>query len=191
MKRGILIAVGVLLVTLAGAGLVLPTRVAAERSITIAAVPELIYPDVAMLRAWPEWTAWNPRSDPSFKPTYEGPEVGPGAIQRWGPESHSGAGTLRILEGDPQRGITFRLQLDQQNMSIDGRISFEREGAGTRVTWRDELDFSDSYLGRYFGPLVDRELSKSLDESLANLKARSETRQRAAAAKAAMPPASP
>jgi len=191
MKRGILIGVGVVVVALAGAGLVLPAKVASERSITIAAVPELIYPDVAMLRAWPEWTAWNPRRDPHFKPTYEGPEVGPGAIQRWGPEAEGGKGSLRVVEGDPQRGITFHLQLEEQDMGIDGRISFEREGTGTRVTWRDELDFTHSYLGRYFGPLVDSDLSRRLDESLGNLKARSETRQRAAAAKAAMPPSSP
>ena len=187
MKRTILIGVGVLAVAVAGAGLVLPKKVTSERSITIAAVPELIYPDVAMLRAWPEWTAWNPRVDPSFKPTYEGPEVGPGAIQRWGPETEGGQGSLRVVEGDPQRGITFVLHLDQVNMDINGRISFEREGTGTRVTWRDELDFSNSYMGRYFGPLVDGDLSRRLDESLGNLKARSETRQRAAAVKAAMP----
>lgn len=187
MKRAILIGVGVVAVALAGAGLVLPKKVASERSLTIAAAPELIYPDVAMLRAWPEWTAWNARSDPSFKPTYEGPEVGPGAIQRWGPETEGGPGSLRILEGDPQRGVTFHLQLDKMGMGIDGRISFERDGAGTRVTWRDELDFTNSYMGRYFGPMVDSDLSRRLDESLTNLKARSETRQRAAAAKAALP----
>src|SRR5256885_6154928 len=133
MKRAILIAVAVVVAAGAGAGLVLPKKVASERSLTIAAAPELIYPDVAMLRAWPEWTAWNPRADPTFKPTYEGPEVGPGAIQRWGPENKGGPGTLRILEGDPQHGVKFRLQLDQMKVGIDGRISFEPDGAGTRV----------------------------------------------------------
>jgi len=178
MKRGILIAVAALVVVVGGAGLVLPKKVASERSMTIAAAPELIYPDVAMLRAWPEWTAWNPREDPSFKPTYEGPEVGPGAIQRWGPENKSGPGSLRIVEGDPQHGVKFHLQLDQMQMGIDGRISFEPDGAGTKVTWRDELDFTNSYLGRYFGPMVDSDLSKRLEASLTNLKARSEERQR-------------
>src|SRR3954447_26308395 len=118
MKRRILIIVVALLVVLAGAGLVLPKKVASERSLAIAAAPELIYPDVAMLRAWPEWTAWNPRRDPHFKPTYEGPEVGPGAVQRWGPETGGGPGSLRILEGDPQHGVTFHLQLDQMQMGI-------------------------------------------------------------------------
>lgn len=180
MKRTILIAVVALVLAGAGAGLVLPKKVASERSMTIAAAPELIYPDVAMLRAWPEWTAWNPRRDPKFKPTYEGPEAGPGAIQRWGPETEGGPGSLRIVEGDPQHGVTFHLQLDQMGMGIDGKISFQPDGVGTKVTWRDELDFTNSYLGRYFGPMVDSDLSKRLEESLTNLKARSEERQREA-----------
>src|SRR4051812_16995898 len=183
MRRMILGGVAVVLAALAGAGLVLPKKVASERSLTIAAAPERIYPDVAMLRAWPEWTAWNPRRDPHFKPTYEGPEVGPGATQRWGPEMDGGPGSLRIVEGDPQRGVTFHLQLDQMQMGIDGRISFQPDGTGTKVTWRDELDFTHSYLGRYFGPMVDSDLSKRLEESLSNLKARSETRQRTASAR--------
>src|SRR3954469_11132133 len=183
MKRAILIGVPVVLAALGGAGLVLPKKVASERSLTIAAPPELVYPDVAMLRAWPEWTAWNPRRDPHFKPTYEGPEVGPGAVQRWGPETEGGPGSLRIVEGDPQRGVTFHLQLDQMQMGIDGRISFQPDGTGTKVTWRDELDFTHSYLGRYVGPMVDSDLSKRLEESLSNLKARSETRQKAASAR--------
>jgi len=178
MKRQILIIVVALLLVLAAAGLVLPKKVTSERSVTIAATPELIYPDVAMLRAWPEWTAWNPRRDPTFKPTYEGPEVGPGAIQRWGPENGGGPGSLRILEGDPQHGVKYRIQLDKMQMGIDGWISFQPDGTGTKVTWRDEVDFTNSYLGRYFGPMVDSDLSKRLDESLTNLKARSEERQR-------------
>src|SRR3954465_15482060 len=120
MKRAILIAVAVVVAAGGGAGLVLPKKVASERSLTIAAAPERIYPDVAMLRAWPEWTAWNPRRDPHFKPTYEGPEARPGAIQRRGPETEGGPGSLRIVEGDPQRGVTFHLQLDQMQMGIDG-----------------------------------------------------------------------
>src|SRR5262249_23459487 len=112
---------------------------------------------------------------------YEGPEVGPGAIQRWGPETEGGQGSLRIVDGDPQHGVTFHLQLDQMDMGIDGRISFQPEGAGTRVTCRDELHFSRSYLRPYCGPVVDGDLSRRLEESLKNLKDRSETRQRAAA----------
>src|SRR5689334_9699793 len=118
MKRRILIIVLALVVVLAGVGLVLPKKVASERSLTIAAAPEQIYPDVAMLRAWPEWTAWNPRADPTFKPTYEGPEVGPGAVQKWGPENKGGPGSLRILEGDPQHGVKFHLQLDNMQVGI-------------------------------------------------------------------------
>jgi hypothetical protein len=176
MKKA-LIAVGVLLLVVCGAGLVLPRKVVSERSKVISARPEHLYPYVATLSTWPEWTAWNQRRDPTFKPSYEGPTTGKGAVQRW-TESESGPGSLTITDADPEKGITFHLVVERAGVSLDGSIRFEREGDGTKVTWRDELDFSGSYIGRYLGPFVDADLQERFEESLTNLKARAEERAR-------------
>src|SRR5262245_17020038 len=102
MKRKLLIALVVLVVigaAAAAAGLVVPTPAHAERTVTMNASPADILPDISSLKAWNEWSAWNTRDDPKWKPAYTGPESGVGAASSW-TESESGGGSQKITAAD-------------------------------------------------------------------------------------------
>ena len=175
MKKKAAIVVGALVMLALALPLVLPRSAHAERSITIAAPPLHIYPDIASLRAWNEWSAWNTRADPSWRPVYTGPDLGVGAASSW-TQSESGPGTQAITDADPARGVGYRIVVMGGSLVIDGRIALAPFTGGTRVTWTDEFDLSSGYFMRYFGPLMGGATESKLDESLAVLKERAEKR---------------
>jgi hypothetical protein len=156
-----------------GIGFVLPTTTHAEASVLVNAPPAAIYPDLASLKAWQEWTSWNTREDPSWNPQYSGPE-GAGNTSTW-TSSSTGAGSQTITEGDPATGVRYRV--DAGPVVVDGRIALAAEGAATRVTWTDELTVK-SFGMRYFVPLMGPATRKDMEASLAALKARAEAGQR-------------
>ena len=73
---GVLAAVGLFIV----AGFLLPARVHVERSAVMNARPEAVFPYVATLKRWPEWTAWTTNRFPDMKTRFEGTESGVGAV---------------------------------------------------------------------------------------------------------------
>jgi hypothetical protein len=72
MLRKLILGVVVLVVVIVVAGVVMPTATHAESSIVIQAPPSAIFPDIASLKAWQQWTKWNTKEDPSWNPVYEG-----------------------------------------------------------------------------------------------------------------------
>ena len=61
-----------------------------ERSITIKAPPEKIFPLINDLRQWDVWTPYN--KDPAMKKSYSGPGSGNGAHYAWEGNSDVGKG---------------------------------------------------------------------------------------------------
>lgn len=108
MLKKIGIGLAVFLVLVAGAGLVLPQSAHAAKSRVFAATPEQLYPQIASLKAWNEWSAWNTRADPKWQPVYSGPETGAGAMSTW-TQSQSGAGTQTITAAEENRSVSYRI----------------------------------------------------------------------------------
>jgi len=170
---GLAIVVGVLISAVLLAGFVLPKHVTIGRRILIEAPPELVYPDVGTLSTWPEWTEWSTKNDPNYDPRPEGPNK-----LVW-TKSQGGPGTQVITEGDPQKGIKYKLEIQGGKYLVEGRVQFTRDGTRTYVAWIDSMSFGHDYLGRYFGAAMDVMLGPMIEKSLLTLKARSEERARA------------
>lgn len=167
---GIAIVALVLVAGVALAGFVLPRHVVIGRRIVIDAPPELVWPDVGSLATWPEWTEWSPRNDPQYDPKPEGTHK-----LTW-TKSQGGPGTQVITEGDPAKGIKYKLEIEGGKFLVDGRVQFTRDGTRTAVAWIDSMDFGHSYSGRYFGAMLDLMLGPMIEQSLLTLKKRSEER---------------
>lgn len=167
---GLAIVALVLVAGVALAGFVLPKHVVIGRRIVIDAPPELVWPDVGSLATWPEWTEWSPRNDPQYDPKPDGTHK-----LTW-TKSQGGPGTQVITEGDPAKGIKYKLEIDGGKFLVDGRVQFTRDGTRTAVAWIDSMDFGHSYSGRYFGAMLDFMLGPMIEKSLLTLKKRSEER---------------
>jgi hypothetical protein len=145
-------------------GLVLPRRVHIERSACIEAAPEAIYPLVASFSGG--WVRWTPFAEPGKTVTFDGPETGVGATQRW-TQGRRG-GTITITSAEPRGGIAYRL--DHGAWQSQGRLALAPEGRATRVTWTDDAELSSSPAVRWMGLMAKGILGAKFDRGLASLK---------------------
>ncbi|MBL9137708.1 MAG: SRPBCC family protein [Verrucomicrobiales bacterium] len=156
-------------------GLFLPRNYRVERSVVINARPEAIYPDLADLRRWPEWTVWNQQMDPSAKFVFDSPETGVGAAYRWTGEK-MGSGSLKLTTANPTNGVVYDLDFEGGMIRAEGTIRFGAAagGSGVEVTWINEGDLGKNPVNRYFGLTMDSMLGEQMAKGLSNLKARAE-----------------
>ena len=168
------------LVALAGlflvAGFLLPARARVERSATMRAKPEAVFARAALLKRWPEWTAWTTNRFPDLNLRFDGPESGVGAMMIAEGKS-SGNGTVKITRADPARGVWYDLHVEHGNLDFQGAITFVPVGDALIVTWAIETGLGANPLKRWGGLLLDKLMGGDLAEGLANLKRLTEATQ--------------
>ena len=76
--RVILIALPIIIVLFLIIVALQPSGFRVTRSITIAAPPDAVFPQVNELKKWEAWSPWV-KLDPTAKQAYEGPAAGSGA----------------------------------------------------------------------------------------------------------------
>jgi hypothetical protein len=173
MLKKLLLGLLIVVVILLGIGFLLPTEWDVERSILINAPADNIYADVAALRTWPDWTYWNRAREPECKWSFEGPEVGAGAVMRWEGKVHM-KGSLTIDAADPAEGISYTLAMEAMD-PLEGSIALAPEGEGTRVTWHYHGETNGMPWSNWMVNLfIDSILGGCFEEGLKNLKARAE-----------------
>src|SRR5579859_4721309 len=86
-----------------------PDTLHVQRSITINAPAEKIFPLINDIHAWRSWSAWE-KLDPAMKRTYSGAAEGPGAVYEWEGNSKAGQGRMRIAQALAPSSI--RIDLD-------------------------------------------------------------------------------
>ena len=170
----ILIALGVLVVAVVGIGFILPAKWKVERSITINASAEKIYPLIANFETgWPQWSAFDKEYTDSHY-TSSGPQEGVGATRSWTGGS-MGDGSQTIVKASTQEGIEFELIMIKYDSKLTGKILFAPVEGGTRVSWIDEGTAGNNPIMRWMILFMDNMLGCMLEKSLQNLKALAES----------------
>ena len=163
---GIIVILGIV-------GLLLPRTYHIERSIVINATNEDIYPQIANLRNWENWSVWNTKVDPTMVSQFSGAEEGEGARQTWTGDK-MGKGSLTITQADPATGIWYELVFEE-NFKSPGSIMFEQAGSATRVVWGMSGDMGNNVFGRYMLLIMDRMVGDDFENGLSGLKKISES----------------
>jgi carbon monoxide dehydrogenase subunit G len=168
---------GIAIVGLVVAGLVvafiLPRHAVVTRSIEIAAPPSAVWPIVADLRRFNEWSPWVDL-DPVAAYTFTGPTDGIGQTLNWQSEVQrvgSGAMTVDGLEPDSRVDIGVAFADAGTARSF---ILLEPAGSGTRATWGIDSDLGFNPIARYFGMMADGVDGPDYEKGLARLKALAE-----------------
>lgn len=165
----ILITLGLLVVIVVGIGFFLPSTWKVERSITINATPEKIYPLIANFETgWPQWSAFDKEYADSHY-TSSGAQEGVGAVRSWTGGS-MGDGSQTIIKANAQEGIEFELTMIKYDSKLVGKILFSPAEHGTHVTWIDEGNVGNNPIMRWMGLFMDHMLGCMLEKSLQNLK---------------------
>ena len=151
-----------------------PDAFRVERSVTIKASPEKIYPYFDDFNRWAVWSPWE-RLDPAMKRTFSGPPTGAGAVYAWQGNSKVGEGRMEILESSPSSKLLIKLDFIKP---FEGHNTAEYtlvpSGDTTQVTWAmyGPAPFVSKLMGVFVS--MDSMIGKDFEAGLANLKAAAE-----------------
>ena len=168
------IALGVLALValLAVVGLFIPRKYSVERSVTIQAPADLIFPYVNDLKKQQEWSPWK-AMDPSAKMTFGPVTEGQGASYSWEGDK-TGHGTCTILSTEAGKGIETDLDFKEMGRA-SGYFKLIPEGTAVVVTEGFKGDAGWNLMRRYMNLIVDRMVGPVFEQGLTKLKEITET----------------
>ena len=174
MLKKVLLAIVVVVAVLAVVVATRPSTYRIQRSIHLAAPPEVTYAQVVSLHRWEAWSPWA-KLDPAAKSTYEGPAAGVGAIFRWAGNNQVGEGSMTIMESRPAELVRFRLDfLKPFKVTNTAEFTFQPDGGQTVVTW--SMTGKSSFICKAVGLFMnmDKMIGGQFEKGLADLKSVSE-----------------
>ncbi|HTO31113.1 MAG TPA: SRPBCC family protein [Pararhizobium sp.] len=145
-----------------------------ERTVTINAPQEKIFPLIADFR---EWQAWSPyeKKDPAMTRTVSGADSGLGAVYAWDGNSNVGAGRMEIVEASPPSKVQIKLDFvrpfEGHNVAT---FTLAPATQGTTVTWA--MDGPSPLIAKVMGLVfnMDIMIGGDFSQGLENLKALAE-----------------
>jgi hypothetical protein len=152
-----------------------------QRSITIQAPPEKIFPVLNDFRQSVSWSPYE-KKDPAMKRAFSGPDSGKGAVYHFAGNKEVGKGRLTITDTIPSSKVIIALDMEEP---FEGHNTVEytlaANGGSTDVTWA--IHGQQPYIGKVMSLFMDcdKMIGKDFEVGLANLKALSETKLKASA----------
>jgi hypothetical protein len=144
----------------------LPRQYKIERTRVIKASPAAVLAQVADLKAWKNWGAWQER-DPGMKQSFSTPSTGVGAWSSWISEKE-GSGKMTITAQTPEK-VTYNLEFPDFGSTSVGVMELKPEAGGTRVIWSDAGDLGMNPMMRWFGLCLDRMIGPDFERGLENM----------------------
>ena len=147
-----------------------PDTFRVQRTASIAAPPEKIFP---LINDFDNWGAWSPyeKKDPAMKRTRSGAASGKGSVYEWDGDKNVGKGRMEIAEASPPSRITLKLDFERPfegHNIVD--FTMEPRGKAASVTWamQGPVPFMAKIMHVIFN--MDRMVGKDFETGLANLK---------------------
>ncbi|MCX6953407.1 MAG: SRPBCC family protein [Verrucomicrobia bacterium] len=146
----------------------LPRQYRVERTLVIKAAPATVLAQVADLKAWKNWGAWQER-DPGMKLSYSvSPASGVGAWSAW-ESAKEGNGKMTITALSAAK-VAYDLEFPDMGTTSKGSIELVPDGAGTRVVWVDAGDLGMNPMARWFGLFLDQIIGPDFERGLVNIR---------------------
>jgi hypothetical protein len=145
-----------------------------ERTATIDAAPDRIFPLVNDFHTWSSWSSYE-QVDPAMKRTYSGAANGKGAVYEWAGNNMIGEGRMEITDASHPSRVTIKLDfikpLEGHNIAQFTMVPAADKAGATTVTWT--MDGPTPYVGKLIGVFVnmDTMIGGEFETGLANLKA--------------------
>jgi hypothetical protein len=141
-----------------------------ERSLSIKAAPEKIFPLINDFHEWDAWTPYN--KDPAMKKTFSGNASGKGAAYAWEGNKEVGQGNIEITQSSPPKKVALDLHMIKP-FEGHNQVEFtlKPNGDSTTVTWAmdGKQNFMVKVVGLFFS--MDNMVGKDFEAGLAKLKA--------------------
>lgn len=141
-----------------------------QRSVSIKAAPETIFPLINDFHAWRAWSPYEDR-DPNLQRIFSGASSGKGAIYEWNGNKNIGSGRMEILDAPPPDRIVIKLDfLKPFEAHNTAEFTFVPHGDTTNVTWlmHGPAPFFSKLMQVFIN--MDTMIGKDFAVGLANLK---------------------
>ena len=167
---GVLVAVAAILILAATK----PDSFRIERSVTIQASAERIFPLINDFHNWSQWAPQD-REDTSIKRTYSGAASGVGAVSEWTSSGRAGSGKMSITESVPASRVVIDVHFVKPFAAHNVNVfTLEPEGTATKVTW--SMEGTNLYFMKLMSVFssMDRMMGGHFESGLRDLKAAAE-----------------
>jgi hypothetical protein len=177
MLKILAIIVVVVLVVIAGVLIYAstgPDSFRVQRSASIKAPPQKIFPLIDDLKAWAGWSPYE-KKDPAMKRSFGPITAGKGATYEWAGDKNVGQGRMEILEAQPSNKVLIKLDFikpfEAHNMA---EFTLEPKGDTTLATWAiyGPSAYITKVMGLFFN--MDTMIGNDFEAGLADLKAAAE-----------------
>lgn len=141
-----------------------------ERSLSMQARPEQIFP---LLNNFHEWEAWSPweKVDPAVRRSYSGPQQGQAAVYSWLGNKELGEGRMEILESQPFNYLRIQINF-YKPFAAQNTIEFRLDDQGATTVVSQAMfgpcNFMSKLMGLFFS--MENMVGKKFDEGLLDLK---------------------
>ena len=187
MVRKVLLGVGAVLVLLVLVIATRPSTFHIERSITIAAPPEVVFAHIDDFHEWAAWSPWE-KLDPQMKRTYGGAPKGTGATYGWTGNDQVGEGRMTITEAVPPSKVAIKLEFIKPFAMVnDTLFVLTPAGEGTKLTWN--MDGRHNFVSKGMSLFMDmdKQVGPDFERGLAAIKDSSESKKTPEAPKSQNP----
>jgi uncharacterized protein YndB with AHSA1/START domain len=170
MLKKIAIVALVLIAGLLGYAATKPDTFRVQRSASIKAPPEKIFPLINEFRSWGAWSPWE-KLDPAMRRAFAGPAGGKGAVYEWAGNKEVGAGRMEIVEASPSARVKIRLDFREPFEAHNfAEFTLEPKGDATTVVWA--MYGPNTYVSKLMSVFFDMDamIGKYFETGLANLK---------------------
>jgi hypothetical protein len=152
-----------------------PDTFRVQRSASIKAPPEKIFPLINDLRSFNTWNPYE-KKDPNAKGNYSGPSSGKGAAYAFDGNKDVGKGSIEITESSPTSKVTMKLNMIKP-FEAHNIVEFTLQPVGdtTNVTWaiHGPMPYISKAMCLFFN--MDSMIGKDFETGLSNLKTVAET----------------
>ncbi len=170
MVKKIAVVIAILIAGILVYAATLPDTFRIERSTSIKAPPERIYPLINGFHRWEAWSPWE-KIDPAIKRSYSGADSGKGAVYAWQGNKEIGQGRMEIIESTPSSIVVIKIDFIKP-FEAHNTIEFtlERQGDAAKVT--QAMYGPSPFVSRLVGLFcsMDKMVGKKFEEGLASLK---------------------
>jgi uncharacterized protein YndB with AHSA1/START domain len=166
----IIIAIVLVVVVVLILALAKPDTLRVQRSTTVKAPPEKIFPLINDFHQWGNWSPYE-HKDPAMKRSYSGAASGKGAVYGWEGNKNVGSGRMEILDASAPSKIVINLDFFTP---FEGHNTAEftmlPQGDATNVTWlmHGRAPFMSKVMQVFIN--MDNMIGKDFEIGLANLK---------------------
>jgi uncharacterized protein YndB with AHSA1/START domain len=173
MLKIVAIIVVVVLIVVAGILIYAATRpdsFRVQRSASIKAPPEKVFPLISDLKAWTSWSPYE-KKDPAMKRSFGPVTAGKGATYAWEGDKNVGQGRMEILEATPPGKVVIKLDfLKPFEAHNTAEFTLAPKGDTTLATWAiyGPSAFVTKVMGLFLD--MDKMIGKDFESGLADLK---------------------